>query len=186
VTNPPLEVFEWMGKAFAEKIGQIETEARAVLADWRSEIAEAKSDRVLIISSIREKMATVKDGEPGRDGLDGINGKDGLNGKDGEKGEKGDPGEKGEKGEDGIITEKVAAYRDVWKEDKEYELGDFVTWAGSVWHCNAEKTQAKPGTSDDWTLAVKRGRDGKDGKNGEPGPEGTPGPKGEKGEIGYA
>jgi hypothetical protein len=51
-------------------------------------------------------------------------------------------------------------YRDVYKEGEAYERGDLVTWGGSVWHCD-KATNAKPGT-DDWTLAVKKGRDGKD------------------------
>lgn len=55
-------------------------------------------------------------------------------------------------------------YRDVYKEGQQYEPGDMVTWGGSVWHCD-KSTTTKPGT-DDWTLAVKRGRDGKDAKVG--------------------
>lgn len=51
-------------------------------------------------------------------------------------------------------------YRGVHEAGKEYEPGDMVTWAGSQWHCDA-KTTSKPGEGDDWTLAVKRGRDGK-------------------------
>lgn len=91
----------------------------------------------------------------------------------GPQGIKGDPGRDGR---DGIITTKMAAYRGVWKEGEEYTLGDFVTLGGSLWHCNFHAygdendpnpgTKAKPGTGEDWTLAVKRGRDGKDGKEG--------------------
>ena len=67
-------------------------------------------------------------------------------------------------------------YCDVWKEGTEYTRGNFVSWGGSVWHCNGAlsndsddkiiyiPTKAKPGQSQDWTLAVKRGRDGKDAK----------------------
>lgn len=43
----------------------------------------------------------------------------------------------------------------------EHRPGEFVTDRGSVWHCKAI-TKARPGDSDDWQLAVKRGRDGKD------------------------
>lgn len=49
-------------------------------------------------------------------------------------------------------------YRGVYQE-RDYEAGDMVTWAGSLWHAD-KATEAKPGT-DDWTLAVKKGRDGK-------------------------
>ena len=45
----------------------------------------------------------------------------------------------------------------------EHEQGDTVTWAGSLWHCNKTGTKAKPGDgSADWTLAVKKGRDGRE------------------------
>jgi hypothetical protein len=37
-----------------------------------------------------------------------------------------------------------------------------VTWGGALWHCDAP-TKDKPGT-ENWTLAVKKGRDGKDAK----------------------
>jgi hypothetical protein len=57
----------------------------------------------------------------------------------------------------------VMLYRGVFTE-REYERGDTVTWAGSLWHCDAVKTTEKPGDgSTSWTLAAKRGRDGKDG-----------------------
>lgn len=52
-------------------------------------------------------------------------------------------------------------WRDVWKAG-EFERGDAVTWSGSVWHCQVEKTTAKPGESPDWKLMVKAGRDGRD------------------------
>lgn len=54
-------------------------------------------------------------------------------------------------------------YRGVFKEAETYERGDTVTWAGSLWHCDAQ-TKDKPGEgAGAWTLAAKRGRDGKDG-----------------------
>jgi len=53
-------------------------------------------------------------------------------------------------------------YRNVFSEGQEYQPGDMVTWAGSLWHCD-KATTAKPGT-EDWTLACKKGRDGKDAK----------------------
>jgi hypothetical protein len=116
-------------------------------------------------------------GESGEAGKDGAPGEPGIDGAPGERGEKGDPGEAGK---DGVITTKVAAYKDVWKEGEVYGLGDFVTLGGSLWHCNAPTwTNEKPGTTETWTLAVKRGRDGKDGKDG------TPGAKGDKGAVGY-
>ena len=53
-------------------------------------------------------------------------------------------------------------YRNVFREGEQYERGDMVTWAGSLWHCDTP-TKDKPGT-ESWTLAAKKGRDGKDAK----------------------
>lgn len=59
----------------------------------------------------------------------------------------------------------VMLYRGVFKDGQPYERGDTVTWAGSLWHCDAEKTSQKPGDgSSDWTLCAKKGRDGKNGE----------------------
>lgn len=55
----------------------------------------------------------------------------------------------------------------IYKEGTEYVRGDGVTWGGSFWIAQTA-TKAKPGTTDDWRLAVKKGRDGKDGKVIEP------------------
>jgi Collagen triple helix repeat (20 copies) len=47
----------------------------------------------------------------------------------------------------------------VWKEGIAYLPGDAVTMGGSLFIAQAE-TSAKPGKSDDWRLAVQRGKDG--------------------------
>ena len=52
-------------------------------------------------------------------------------------------------------------YDGVHREGKSYSRGTFVTFNGALWHANYATT-AKPGNSSDWTLAVKKGRDGKD------------------------
>lgn len=100
-----------------------------------------------------------KDGAPGRDGADGVGFDDMI----------------GELREDGAYlvwqrgdVEKewrlpVPIYRGVWKEGAAYRVGDFVTWGGSLWHCDVDETTEKPdGAAKHWTLAAKRGRDGKD------------------------
>lgn len=52
--------------------------------------------------------------------------------------------------------------RGVWGEEKAYQKGDAVTWAGSLWTAQRD-APGKPDTPDSgWRLAVKRGRDGKD------------------------
>ncbi len=54
-------------------------------------------------------------------------------------------------------------YRDVYREEKEYERGDTVTYGGSQWTVIAEKTSAKPGSDNSgWRLSVKKGVDARD------------------------
>jgi len=71
------------------------------------------------------------------------------------------------------FTFDVMQYRGIWT-DKDHQRGDTVTWDGSLWHCEAP-TKSKPGTSDDWKLCAKRGRDGRDGLRGEKGERGAEG-----------
>jgi hypothetical protein len=51
----------------------------------------------------------------------------------------------------------------VWKEGATYVAGDGVTLGGSFFIAQTD-TSAKPGKSDDWRLAVKRGSDGRDAR----------------------
>lgn len=46
---------------------------------------------------------------------------------------------------------------------KSYTRGTFVTARGSLWHCDTD-TAERPGESDAWTLAVKRGQDGRNAR----------------------
>jgi hypothetical protein len=69
-------------------------------------------------------------------------------------------------GSESTRTIKTAAVLDrgVWRAGC-YERGDGVTYAGSLFIAQRETTDSeKPGQSDGWRLAVKRGRDGQDGK----------------------
>ena len=49
----------------------------------------------------------------------------------------------------------------VWKDGTAYSKGDGVTSGGSFWIAQSE-TASRPGKSDEWRLAVKRGNDGRD------------------------
>lgn len=113
-------------------------------------------------------------GQDGKDGRDGTDGKDGTNGRDGfdlkdfdvERGEDGrtyvlkfDGGEIRHEYE---LTFPVPVYCGIYKAGEEYVPGDLVTWGGCLWHCDKETT-GKPDAGD-FTLAVKKGRDGKDAK----------------------
>lgn len=50
----------------------------------------------------------------------------------------------------------------VFSSDKEYEVHDVVTYGGSIWIAQKDSPEGAPGTSQDWRLSVKKGRDGKD------------------------
>jgi hypothetical protein len=52
-------------------------------------------------------------------------------------------------------------YCGVYVRGKTYDAGEVVTDGGSAFHCQ-RLTGAAPGSSPDWVLMVKRGRDGKD------------------------
>ena len=66
----------------------------------------------------------------------------------------------------GVIeaTRKVASivYRELWVKGASYELGDAVTWGGSIWIAKKHDGEYKqPGTEGSgWRLAVRAGRDG--------------------------
>ena len=129
-----------------------------------------------LIQRAVDKIPAPKDGAPGKDGMDGA---DGFALEDLQISDDGD----------GTITLSFVrgelsksmsvryprGDRGVFVEGSEYRKGDGVTLAGSWWVAQKDAPKGKPGASDDWRLAVKRGRDGKDGDKGD---------RGEKGERG--
>jgi integrin beta 3 len=50
----------------------------------------------------------------------------------------------------------------IFREGEAYERGDGVTFGGSWWIAQVDAPTTKPGTSAEWRLAVKKGRDGRD------------------------
>jgi hypothetical protein len=46
-------------------------------------------------------------------------------------------------------------YCDVWRDGIRYTVGNMVTHKGALWHCRADKTTDRPGTSHDWKLMHK-------------------------------
>jgi hypothetical protein len=50
-------------------------------------------------------------------------------------------------------------YKGVVAEGATYEEGDFVTWGGSIWHCDEPTSERPREGHKSWTLAVKKGRD---------------------------
>lgn len=115
----------------------------------------------------------------GERGERGEKGADGRDGEPGARGERGETGPAGRDGADGIATrEELEAlveerfrdvqarnladiYRGVFSNGDDYVRGDVVTCAGSLWLALAD-TRAKPGSSEDWRLIAKKGRDGRD------------------------
>jgi len=56
----------------------------------------------------------------------------------------------------------LLAYDGTYDPDRTYAAGALVTWGGSLWHANRETSARPDGNPEDWSLAVKRGRNGKD------------------------
>jgi hypothetical protein len=60
-----------------------------------------------------------------------------------------------------LVVREPFKYMGVHESEQDYVTGQFVTHRGSLWHCN-NPTRATPGEGTDWTLAVKRGRNGRE------------------------
>lgn len=58
-----------------------------------------------------------------------------------------------------IIKMPIPIDRGVYRDTEAYEKGDSVSYGGSVWIARKDAPEGKPGGSDDWRLAVKKGRD---------------------------
>lgn len=70
-------------------------------------------------------------------------------------------------------------YRSIWNPETSYTQGDSVTYDGCVWvkrtFAGQPDDNKRPGESNSWQLAVRKGRDGRNGKDGERGPAGPAG-----------
>jgi hypothetical protein len=55
-------------------------------------------------------------------------------------------------------------YRGTYQRAETYLKNNCLTEGGSLWIAIKDNPQGKPGASDDWQLAAKRGADGKDAK----------------------
>ncbi len=102
-----------------------------------------------------------KDGKDGKDGLDGVN----FDDLDIEFNEEARTltfkAARGENVKQWDFKLHYPIDMGVYKEDSDYLRGDGVTFGGSFWFAQKDAPIGKPGQSDDWRLAVKRGRDGK-------------------------
>ena len=112
-------------------------------------------------------------GEPGKDGEDGKPGADGLNLEDLDIELVDERTIKVFARRDGLAVEKfltipVQIYRGVYQPGSQYEIGDTVTFGGSMWTVRKSEGESlqtepgKPGEDPAWQLCVKKGRDGRD------------------------
>ena len=158
----------------------------------RAELDASGENQRAEVEALKEVIDSIPAGPPGEPGARGEKGEPGDAGPVGEKGMDGRDGRDGKDGRDGVATRdelnelvkeavesrvadvvrKAVAdavaelpkyeYRSVWKAGEAYERGNWTTYGGSLWHCNKSGTGEKPGSGEDWTLAVKRGRDGRE------------------------
>jgi len=74
-----------------------------------------------------------------------------------------------------LFSMPVVIDRGVYRPDGDYQKGDGVSFGGSFWIAQKGNPGGKPGTTDDWRLAVKHGRQGKQGEQGPKGKDGRDG-----------
>lgn len=68
---------------------------------------------------------------------------------------------------------KEFTFKGTWTEGAQYKRGNFVSMGGSIYHCEHD-TASRPGSDNNWTIAVKSGRDGRDGRDAPTTPEPPP------------
>lgn len=117
-----------------------------------------------LIQRAIERIPVPKDGTDGKDGADGFSLDDLQIDDDGD----GTMTLRFVRGE--LVREKSIRYprgdRGIYREEGDYRKGDGTTYGGSFWIAQKDAPEGKPGLSEDWRLAVKKGRDGRDGRDG--------------------
>lgn len=130
-------------RAFSAKIDALTTEQRSNPVP----VSHPTIDTDTLVTRVAALVPTPQDGKDGKDGRDGA---DGLN----------SPEEIAAQIREATALHFRDFYQGVYKVGRSYQPGLAATWDGSVW-ISTRSTNAKPGTDDSWTLAVKRGRDAK-------------------------
>lgn len=153
----------------------IEVIENGFIAKWALDFERRAQDT---LQRAIDKVPVPKDG---KDGADGKDGKDGVGHDDMTLEHDGEGGvtlkfHKGENVKEQFIQLPCMIDKGVFRESKDYRLGNVVTYGGSMWIAQKSDPQGKPGTAgSDWRLSVKKGRDGKDGRNGKDGERGMQG-----------
>lgn len=167
--------------ALAEELGavagRIERESTlrldAAIAELRRIDAERELRLTNLERAVADRLASVRDGAPGRDGVDGKDGAPGAKGRDGLDGKPGVDGNAGRDGIDGKDGAPGAPGRDGVDGAPGVDGRDGV-----------DGKPGEPGTPGRDGVDGARGIDGKDGRDGEPGARGECGATGERGERG--
>lgn len=100
-TGATLDITE-ISDQLKSMIGAAAVETALVVEDIRKDVAQRVELVTTLATTVEEKLAQVKDGEPGRDGKDGVDGKDGEPGENGFTGAPGMTGADGAPGRDGV------------------------------------------------------------------------------------
>ena len=100
-----------------------------------------------------------RDGAPGRPGANGEHGKDGISPDDFEASCDGRIVTMGWHCGDRLVThqlkiEGMPVYKGIYSPGP-HEMGDMVTYGGSIWRAKRDTTQPPKGSNDDWHLVVK-------------------------------
>lgn len=124
---------------------QAETIATVVVKTLKSAFAPRDAAFAELSLRVEQYEQAAADLRKRLDAVEGIKAIPGPAGKDGKD---------GRDGVDGIDGASLV-YCGVHVPEKSYVVGEFVTYQGSLWHCN-EPTTNRPGDgSRSWTLAVK-------------------------------
>lgn len=148
------------GKSFT--IDDVRSFLEIETARWEVNFERRAAD---LLQRAIDRMPAAKDGKDGRDAFD-------LDDVDLSQSEDGRTitlsFRRGDQVKEKSFTLDVPLDRGVFRPDATYAKGDGVTWGGSFFISQKAAPIGKPGESDDWRLAVKRGQNGKDATPGEP------------------
>ncbi len=151
-------------------------EHRAFMAESRQADIIRDRDFANIMRDLKDRLATLKDGAPGRDGVDGKDGAPGRDGVDGLNGADGAPGQDGATGRDGVDGKDGAPGRD--GVDGLNGADGAPGQDGATGERGADGAPGVDGKEGAQGHVGPAGRDGVDGKDGA---EGVPGRTGEAG-----
>ena len=188
-----------VARRFADEAKAARAKVTLALAEFAAASGAALRQMDIAIADLRERMATVRDGEPGERGERGEQGERGEKGEQGERGERsergesgergeaGEPGEKGEQGERGERGER-GEKGDPGDNGRDGDKGDQgeaggMGERGEAGPAGERGERGEPGEPGEAGPRGYRGEPGQPGKDGRPGERGETGEKGEAGSF---